>query len=202
LRLNSHTHGFRGTRRRFPSEARTIRAAILAMLCVGCGSGQMDRPSTGIRPLSAHSRDTVRSAGTDRHEVRMLSAALRKRPDHVPVLLRLAGVALESGKPAEAERYLNEVLKLEPGNVAARLDLGKIQFDAGRVPEAIQTTLVILKEQPDNPDALYNLGAIYGNLGQTDHATEYWSRLLTSSPESESGKRARQMMAKLQLRRS
>ena len=195
---NSHTHGFPGARSRFPSEARAIRAAILAMLCVGCGSGQMDRTSTGIRPLPAHSRSVMGSAGTDQHEARMLSAALKERPDHVPVLLRLAGVALEAGKPGEAERYLNEVLKLEPGNVPARLDLGKIQFEAGRIPEAIQTTAVILKDQPDNPDALYNLGAIYGNLGQRDRAIEYWSRLLTSNPGSESGKRARQMMAELQ----
>src|SRR5512135_549695 len=101
LRSNSQTNGFPGARSRFPSEARAIRAAILAMLCVGCGSGQTDRTSAGIRPLPAHSRTVTKSAGTDQHEARMLSAALKKRPDHVPVLLRMAGVALESGRPGE-----------------------------------------------------------------------------------------------------
>jgi len=193
--------GLPGTCGRLRSSAReagAIGAAFLLMLCAGCGSRQSDRPSIGNRPLPAHSRTVMQPAGADQHEARILSAALKKRPDHVPVLLRLAGLAQESGKPGEAERYLNEVLKLEPGNVPARLDLGRIQFEAGRVPEAIQTTAVILKEQPDNPDALYNLGAIYGNLGQRERAIEYWSRLLTSSPGSESGKRARQMMAELQ----
>ena len=90
------------------------------------------------------------------------------------------------------------MLTQEPGNVPARLDLGKIQFEAGHVTDAIQTTTAILKEQPDHPDALYNLGAIHGNLGQRDRAIEYRSRLLASSPQSESGKRARQMMAELQ----
>jgi len=175
-----------------------VGALCLVMMNGGCGSKPSDRRPTSDRLLAAHSRSVVSPDGADRHEARMLSAALKKRPDHVPVLLRLASLALESGKPAEAEKYLNEVLKLEPANVPARLDLGRIQFEAGRVPEAIRTTEEILKFQPGNADALYNLGAIYGNLGQKERALEYWSRLLASSPGSESGKRARQMMAELQ----
>jgi tetratricopeptide (TPR) repeat protein len=175
-----------------------IGALFLVMWNPGCGTKPSERPSTSDRLLAAHSRSSVSPEGVDRHEAKMLSAALQKRPDHVPVLLRLASLALESDKPAEAEKYLNEVLKLEPANVPARLDLGRIQFEAGRVPEAIRTTEEILKVQPDNADALYNLGAIYGNLGQKEPAIEYWSRLLSSSPGSESGRRARQMMAELQ----
>lgn len=200
MRSDCHNPGFPdvcGISRPNARATGAIAAAFLVMLCVGCGSGKSDRASTGIQPLPAHSGTTLESAEADRHEARVLSAALKKRPDHVPVLLRLAGLALQSGKPGDAERYLNEVLKLEPDNAPARIDLGRIQFEAGRIPEAIQTTAVILKAQPDNPDALYNLGAIYGNLGQRERAIEYWSRLLASSPSSESGKRARQMMAEL-----
>jgi tetratricopeptide (TPR) repeat protein len=180
-----------------------LRPGLIGALCLvtlnpGCGTKPSDRPSTSDHLLAAHSRSVASPEGADRHEASILSAALKKRPDHVPVLLRLASLALESGKPAEAGKYLNEVLKLEPANVPARLDLGRIQFEAGRVPEAIRTTEEILKIQPDNADALYNLGAIYGNLGQKERATEYWSRLLASSPGSESGRRASQMMAKLQ----
>ena len=175
-----------------------LAALCLVILNPGCGTRPSDRPSTSDRPLAAHSRSVASPGGTDLHEAKMLSAALQKRPDHVPVLLRLASLAFESGKPAEAERYLNEALKLEPDNVPARLDLGRIQFEAGRVPDAIRTTEEILKVQPDNADALYNLGAIYGNLGQRERAIEYWNRLLASSPGSESGRRARQMMSELQ----
>lgn len=181
-----------------PLQAAAIGMAFLLMLCSGCGSSPSGSPAFGGHAVSAHAPTTMPVPQTDPHEARMLADALKKRPDHVPVLLRLAGLAVESGKPAEAEKYLNDVLTQEPGNIPARLDLGKIQFEAGRVSEAIQTTAAILKEQPDHPDALYNLGAIYGNLGQRDRAIEYWGRLLASSPQSESGKRARQMIAELQ----
>ncbi len=168
------------------------------MLVPGCGYKQPSSPSIGSHTIPAHQSTSFQPAGTDQHEVKMLAEALKKRPDHIPILLRLASLALESGRLDEAERHLNEALKLEPGNVPARLDLGRVQFETGRVPEAIQTTATILKVQPDNPDALYNLGAIYGNLGQRERAIEYWNRLLSSSPQSESGRRARQMMSELQ----
>ena len=177
--------------------AAAIGMAFLLVLCQGCGSGPAEPPSPDGHPVSAHAPTAVPAPQTDPHEAKMLAEALKKRPDHVPVLLRLAVLTLESGKPADAEKYLKEVLAQEPANVPARLDLGKIQFEAGRIPEAIQTTAEILKTQPDNADALYNLGAIYGNLGQRERAIEYWDRLLDSSPQSESGKRARQMMAEL-----
>lgn len=182
-----------------PRPVGAIAAALLLALCAGCGSSQSGRASIDNRPIPAHSSSAARSAGGDRqHEARMLADVLKKKPDHVPVLLRLAGLAQEAGKPGEAEKYLSEVLKLEPGNVPARLDLGRIQFETGRAPEAIRTTEAILRDQPDNPDALYNLGAIYGNLGRKEQAIEYWSRLQAVSPRSESGQRARQMMAELQ----
>jgi tetratricopeptide (TPR) repeat protein len=179
-------------------QAAAIGMTLLLLLCQGCGSSPPGRPLPGGRTVAAHAQTTIPVARADQHEARMLADALKKRPDHVPVLLRLAGLAMESGKPAEAEKYLNEVLTQEPGSIPARLDLGKIQFEAGRVPEAIHTTAEILKTDPDNADALYNLGAIYGNLGQRDRAIEHWGRLLASSPQSESGKRARLMMAELQ----
>ncbi len=179
-------------------QAGAIAASFFLMLFPGCGSKQSSPPSISSQTVPAHARTKFQPGGANQHEGKMLADALKKRPAHIPVLLRLASLALESGKLGEAERYLKEVQRLEPGNVPARLDLGKVQFESGHVPEAIQTTAAILKEQPDNPDALYNLGAIYGNLGQREQAIEYWNRLLASNPQSESGRRAQQMMPELQ----
>jgi predicted Zn-dependent protease len=171
--------------------------AVLFALQVDCGAKPSSRSANAQEMLSAHASPLASTGRTDEHEAKALGELLKKKPDHVPVLLRMATLSLESGKSAEAEKYLGQVLKLEPGNVPARLDLGKILFEAGKAPEAIGVTEEILKTQPGNPDALYNLGAIYGNLGQKQRAIEFWSRLLAVSPESESGKRAKQMMAEL-----
>ncbi len=155
-------------------------------------------PADSSRMVAAHgSAAATLPAEKDRHEEKMLAEVLKKKPDHVPVLLRMASLAMESGKKEEAAQLLKEAVIKDPSNIPARLDLGKILFETGRIPESIQTTEEILKIQPDNPDALYNLGAIYGNLGQDHKAIEMWSRLISSSPQSESGKRAQQMIAEL-----
>jgi tetratricopeptide (TPR) repeat protein len=131
------------------------------------------------------------------HEAKMLASELKKKPGHVPILLRLAKIASDSGHPAEAIEHLEEALRHEPENIEARLELGKLLFERGSVQGAIEQNSTILKLKPDNPDALYNLGAIYGNIGNTPRAVQYWNRLLAVDPQSESGRRASRMLALL-----
>jgi tetratricopeptide (TPR) repeat protein len=156
-----------------------------------------NNPQSGLllSPVSAHIPSPAKAQET--HEARMLTLALDKKPDHVPVLFRLAKLASEAGRPAEAAQYLKDILKQEPANLEARLEFGKISFELGNVQEAISQTEEILKEHPGQPDALYNLGAIYGNLGNNERALGYWKQLLSTSPTSESGMRARQLIAEL-----
>ena len=128
---------------------------------------------------------------------KMLAEALMKKPDHVPVLMELARMESDSGNNSEASEYLKKVLNYEPRNIDAKLNLGKQMFELGNTEDAIRLNLEILEVQPLHPDALYNLGAIYGNLGDRDQATLYWNQLISSSPESESGTRAKQMLARM-----
>jgi tetratricopeptide (TPR) repeat protein len=132
-----------------------------------------------------------------RHEAIFLAEALKKKPDHTPVLLRMAQLSEESGKHTEAARNLREVLKREPANAEARLELGRTLFEAGDIQGAIEETKAILDRQPDHADALYNLGAIYGNLGNADLARQYWNRLIAEDPQTESAKRAKGMLGQL-----
>jgi tetratricopeptide (TPR) repeat protein len=132
------------------------------------------------------------------HEAKVLTMALQKKPGHVPVLLQLAQLESAKGQFKEAEEHLQQIINAEPANIAARLELGRIKFQLGDVAGAIGNTLAILKLNPTQPDALYNLGAIYGNLGDNKRALEYWNRLLSAAPNSESGKHAQQLIAQLQ----
>jgi hypothetical protein len=76
-------------------------------------SGLLLSPRSGHVPSSAKAQET--------HEIRMLTLALDKKPDHIPVLFRLAKLASEAGRPAEAAQYLKDILKQEPAILEARL---------------------------------------------------------------------------------
>jgi len=173
-------------------------ALLVVILCGGCGSHTSRQTAATHEVLSAHGSTAAAKPGVEAHEVKVLEQALQKKPNHVPVLLKLAGRAIQSGKSGEAERYLREAVRAEPRNIEARLELGRVLFDSGKVVESVQVTEEILKTQPGNPDALYNLGAINGNVGNRQRALDYWQKLLASHPESESGRRAKEMMARLQ----
>jgi len=149
-----------------------------------------------LDPVQTAAQSPVISRKDSAHQ-EMLTQALRKKPDHVPVLLELAHLEAQSGNIRKSSEYLTEVLHYEPQNTDAKLNLGKQMFEMGQIDDAIRLNQEILEIQPVHPDALYNLGAIYGNLGNRERALFFWNQLVDSNPNSESGARAREMMARM-----
>jgi cytochrome c-type biogenesis protein CcmH/NrfG len=180
------------------TKLRLLRAAVL-LAGFGAVSIPLHRylkrmPSTQSSPV------TPGSTATDQdkeHELKVLQTQLEKKPGHAPVLLRMAELARETGKVADAARYLREAVAAEPANGEARLELGRALFESGDVQGAIEATKRILDVDPKDPDALYNLGAIYANTGDFAEARKYWSAAVHAAPESDSGKRASESMAQL-----
>lgn len=171
-------------------------AASVGLLLFYLGSNAVSHSkSKGPNPKPAP--QAGQPAVPNDHEAKMLAEELKRKPGHVPVLFRLAQLSEESGHPRDAARYLREAVKQEPDNADARLELGKVLFETGDVAGAVDENKKILDKQPDQADALYNLGAVYANVGNADLARQYWSRLVQASPESESGKRARDSLGKL-----
>ena len=152
-------------------------------------------------PAGAASSSAPASSGNpaaDRvHELKALEQDLEKKPEHPPILFRMAQLASELGKPNEAVSYLQRLLKAEPGNTEARLELGRLLYETNDLPGAIRETSKILETKPKQVDALYNLGAIYANLNQEGTARTYWNRAVASDPASDSGKRAQEGLQKL-----
>jgi tetratricopeptide (TPR) repeat protein len=155
-----------------------------------------DKPAEARRALSetTSSQDVPGASG---HDLKVLEKALTKKPGHAPVLMNMAKIEEEKGRLDEAAKHLKEIVDQESGNLEARLELGRVLFQRGDVQGALDQTQAILKVQPGHPDALYNLGAIYGNLGNAARAREYWERLISLAPQSESGKRAQRMLPQL-----
>ncbi len=176
----------------------------VAGLVIGLSSGLLivyfaSAPGRGTasRQTATSTVAAVQPRAPDQHEGLILTEALKKKPNHTPVLLRLAQIAEQSGKHAEAAARLREILAYEPANTDAHLELGRVLFQMGEVDGAIEQTKWILGRHPDHADALYNLGAIYANLGNQEFARQYWERLLNTNPQSESAQRARTMLTQL-----
>jgi tetratricopeptide (TPR) repeat protein len=131
------------------------------------------------------------------HELKELAVQLQKKPGHLPVLMRMAQLEHDQGKLAEAEAHLREALAGEPGNADVHLELGLVLYEKGDRNEALKETERALAINPKHADALYNMGAIHANLGDTGRARSYWEKLIASAPESDSGKKAREGLARL-----
>lgn len=131
------------------------------------------------------------------HELKALEEELQKKPEHPPILFRMAQLSSELGKNADAVYYLQRLLKVEPANNEARLELGRLLYESNDLQGSIRETAKILESDPKQVDALYNLGAIYANLNKPDTAREYWDRAVRSDPASDSGKRAKESLLKL-----
>jgi tetratricopeptide (TPR) repeat protein len=131
------------------------------------------------------------------HELKALEEELAKKPEHPPILLRMAQISSDLGKPADAISYLQRLVKADPKNVDGRLELGRLLYENNDVQGSMRETSKILELNPKQVDALYNMGAIYANLNNSATARAYWNRAVASDPGSDSGKRAREGLEKL-----
>ncbi len=176
-----------------------VLAVATGVVVYVAGSGlTATRPAaTAARGNASRSAPSTGQFDTQAHERKMLEAALKKKPDHKPLLFRLAQLAEQDGKNDVAEQHLRQILKVDPNDADAQIELSKLLFNRGDISGALATTQHLLAHQPDQPDALYNLGAVYANLGNSGKAKETWARLIATHPESESAAKARQYLPRL-----
>jgi tetratricopeptide (TPR) repeat protein len=137
------------------------------------------------------------STADKQHELLQLSEELKKTPEHVPVLLRMAQLARELGRLPESVQHLRKAVATEPRNADAHLELGRALFDSSDIEGAIAETKRVLDIDPKHTDALYNLGAIYGNMNRDDLAREYWEKAIAADPDSPSGRQAKEALPRL-----
>ena len=131
------------------------------------------------------------------HEKVVLEEQLKRNPGHPPILMRLAELEQQAGRPAGAVTYLRSILDKDPKNADARLELGRSLYDSGDADGALAETKRLLADHPSNVDGLYNLGAIYANRNQFDLARQAWKQAVAIDSESESGRKAQDSLAKL-----
>lgn len=172
-----------------------IAASLAAASVIYWGFTHLTQPrpaTTGSgQAISAFRTESVdNAAGSNPHEWQMLEKQLESKPGHVPILLRMAQIALERGDPSQAASLLRQALEQEPDNLDVRLELGRALYESGDTTAAIAETEQILKSDANHVDALYNLGAIYANSNQVGQAQSFWTRAVAAAPGSDSGHKA------------
>lgn len=117
--------------------------------------------------------------------VRLLRAGLRRHPDDLMTLVRLADAlalgALEAGKvdpaaAAEAARFYTAALALRPESPVILYNLGLALRQAGRSEEALAYLRLAEAARPDSPLIQGGLGTVLGDLGRTTEAVEAYRR--------------------------
>lgn len=159
--------------------------------------GVTAREHTEAPQSSAAPQAAADPAATREHEFKMLTQQLAKKPDHAPVLFRLAQIARESGRLQEAADYFRKATAAEPDNVDARLELGRTLYELGDQKGGLAETLKILEQKPGHVDALYNAGAIYANSGDLEKAKQYWREAVRAGAATESGTKARNALQQI-----
>ena len=156
------------------------------------------KPSPAPATASAPALGANATAPQDpTHEKAALEEELKRKPDHPPILLRLAELARDANQPKVAAEYLKKAVAADPKNLDARLELSRTLYELNDVDGALAESTRLLADHPNQIDALYNLGAIYANLGKTDLARQYWTRAVSTDPASESGRKAADALTKI-----
>jgi len=132
-----------------------------------------------------------------REKIDHLRRVVEKNRDDSRALFELAQLLQDAHNLREASAYYARGLRVDGGNNAARIDYSLCLFEMGWPREALEQNLIVLKRDPTNAQACYNAGAIYANLGVPDSARIYWSRIISSHPDDELAKSARENMKKL-----
>ncbi len=181
-----------------PSRKKWILFAGFVVL-LGAGTVFLWRATSRSQAPAAVTKAKAEKTGADNpvHELKALAMELEKKPGHPPILMRMAQIEHEQGKLDDAAAHLRKAIETEPNNPDAHLELGRILYEKGDVTGAITETSKALEANPKHVDALYNMGAIYANAGDPVRARSYWKKAVEVAPAAESGKKAREGLARI-----
>ncbi len=108
--------------------------------------------------------------------------AVEKAPQFPPGHLNL-GIALATGKKAEAARQFRLVPDSEPEAIVAHRALGRLELDENKLADAEQEMLAALALAPHDAGALNELGFVLERQGKIDAAIERYQAALSADAD-------------------
>jgi len=126
-----------------------------------------------------------------------LKEAVDKNPSDTLAMRNYADFLSASHKMNEAIPYYEKILAVNPKRADIYFSLALIYYNKQDFLKCEEANNKVLSFEPKNQMALYNLGAIAATQGKKDKAKEFWNMVMNINPESETGKLAKESLAKL-----
>jgi tetratricopeptide (TPR) repeat protein len=136
---------------------------------------------------------------SDEYRKRMaeLKDAVEKNPEDTIALKNYADFLSASHNMNDAITYYNKILQVDPKRADIHFSLALIYYNKQDFAKCEDENNKVLKFDPKNQMALYNLGAIAATRGEVIKAKDFWNEVIEINPESETGKLAKESLAKL-----
>jgi tetratricopeptide (TPR) repeat protein len=117
---------------------------------------------------------------------KLLTQALEKSPDNVPLLYDAAMTAEKLDRIDAMERHLRRVIELRPDYAHAYNALGYTFADRNiRLPESLQLIEKAHQLAPEDPYILDSLGWVYFRMGDLAAARKYLELAYNAKPDAE-----------------
>ncbi|MBC8041948.1 MAG: zinc ribbon domain-containing protein [Rhizobacter sp.] len=117
------------------------------------------------------------------------------KPD-AKLFLRAANL-YDDGKAYEkAVTMYEKALELDSKNTDARVDLSICLLNAGQMRRSVEQMKQAVTENPTHQKANLNMGILNAQIGRTDDAKKFWEAALALDPNTEAGKRAKELLGK------
>ena len=132
-----------------------------------------------------------------RKKLAELKEAVDSNPSDTLAMRNYADFLSASHKMNEAIPYYEKILEINPKRSDIYFSLALIYYNKQDFLKCEEANNKVLSFEPKNQMALYNLGAIAATQGKKDKAKEFWNMVMNINPDSETGKLAKESLAKL-----
>jgi protein O-GlcNAc transferase len=122
-------------------------------------------------------------AGRVREASRQYAEVLRVDPEHEQALFLVAALALESGRPEEAQGILQRLITRYPQNPVYWVNFGEALRRQGRLEPAAEAFARAVTLKPDLSHAHFNLGIVTQQLGELALALPAFERAADLKPD-------------------
>lgn len=135
----------------------------------------------------------------DTQRIAELERVADAEPDNVAARVELGNEYFNAERFEQAVPWYEAALQLDPRNVNASTDLGVCYYYTQQDDRALAQFEHSLSVDPDHVKTLFNQGVVRA-FGKQDlaGATESWRRVVALAPESEEGRRAKQILEGLE----